>query len=93
MRNLSGGMEDDEANEGFLQKFLNLTGGGLVPGVTGGEAPAEDDHERVSGQQNLEDPLPMEDIDAAAQQIVQAHSNRLKEMHRFRKVYPEVPIP
>lgn len=78
MRNLSGGMEDDEANEGFLQKFLNMTGGGLVPGVTGGEAPAEDDHERVSGQQNLEDPLPMEDIDAAAQQIVQAHSNMAK---------------
>lgn len=73
MRNLNGA--DDEVEDGgFLSKFLSLTGGGLTPAVNNTDPSGENDHERNAGQNNLEDPIPMSDIAATAQQIVQAHS-------------------
>lgn len=76
LKNLQGDDDDDGEEGGFLSKFINLTGGGLVPAVNVSESPVNNsrDVEKVGGQQNLEDPIPMVDINSAAQQIVQAHA-------------------
>ncbi|CDO94460.1 unnamed protein product [Kluyveromyces dobzhanskii CBS 2104] len=73
MKNLNGSNEDED--EGFFSKFLSITGGGLTPAMNNTQPSGEDDHERNAGQNNMEDPVPMADIAATAQQIVQAHSN------------------
>lgn len=72
--------EEDEDNEehGFLDKFLAYTGGGMTPGLTRSESKKSNpDKEKISGQENLEEPIDSMDISDAAQQILQSHGARL----------------
>lgn len=73
MKKLGG--SDEEEERGFLSKFLEATGGGLVPALNSDE-PQRGDLERGFDNEDGQD-VPMVDMTTAAQQIVQAHSSLL----------------
>ncbi|CEP60055.1 pheromone-regulated protein PRM10 LALA0_S01e01970g [Lachancea lanzarotensis] len=73
MRSLKEENEDDDQG-GFLNKFLQYTGGGMTPGlVRSGTQRSSHDNEHVAGQENLEEPVDGVDVSEAAQQILQQH--------------------
>lgn len=81
MRNMNGPDDEQEEEGGFFAKFLNVTGGGLVPAVNSATSPGAD--QEKDSDQNLADSIPMVDITTAAQQIVQAHSNMARKRGHF----------
>ncbi|SCU80091.1 LAFA_0B07448g1_1 [Lachancea sp. 'fantastica'] len=73
MRSVKEDDEDDDQG-GFLNKFLQYTGGGMTPGlVRSGTQRSNHDAEHVTGQENLEEPVDGVDVGEAAQQILQQH--------------------
>ncbi|SCV01855.1 LAME_0G18954g1_1 [Lachancea meyersii CBS 8951] len=73
MRSVKDDDEDDE-HRGFLNKFLEYTGGGMTPGLRRSSTQKSHiDEEHVAGQENLEEPVDGVDVSEAAQQILQQH--------------------
>ncbi|SCU82736.1 LANO_0B07360g1_1 [Lachancea nothofagi CBS 11611] len=72
MHSLKEEGEDDD--QGFFNKFLQYTGGGMTPGLERSSTQkSRPDQEHISGQENLEEPVDTLDITDAAQQILQSH--------------------
>ncbi|SCU86038.1 LADA_0D11826g1_1 [Lachancea dasiensis] len=66
--------DEDEESQGFFDKFLQYTGGGLTPGLARTSTQkSRPDQEHVSGQENLDAPVDAVDVTDAAYQILQQH--------------------